>query len=222
MGGSVNDAFVAELDASNFTIGPNNEVIAPRNFAFDEGGNVISVNTAGFSAANSAGTTYDGATSLLRASTPVAPGRPRRLRVHLRPGGRLVRLDRAGRPGPPGERPAGLLYGRSERRHDRARDDDHRGPALTGRRSPPATRCSASRPRSPGRPSSAASTVARSRTARARSRTAGSPRARTPSPSAPSTPPATATRRRPPARSRSAPRGRCRRRSPASRPTSSP
>ena len=74
VGQSVNDAFVAELDASDFTIGPTSEVIAPRNFAFDEDGNVISINTAGFSAANSAGTTYDGATSLLRASTPVTPG----------------------------------------------------------------------------------------------------------------------------------------------------
>ena len=74
VGGTVNDAFVAELDNTDFTIGPSSEVVAPRNFAFDEGGNVISINTAGFAAANSGGTTYDGATSLLRASTPVTPG----------------------------------------------------------------------------------------------------------------------------------------------------
>jgi hypothetical protein len=35
---------------------------------------VISVNTTGFSAANAAGTTYNGATPLLRASVPIKPG----------------------------------------------------------------------------------------------------------------------------------------------------
>ena len=73
VGSSVNDGFVAELDTSDFQ-GDGNAVTAPHNFAFDEGGNVISVNTAGISAANAAGTVYGGGTSLLRASTPVSPG----------------------------------------------------------------------------------------------------------------------------------------------------
>ena len=73
VGSSVNDGFVAELDTSNFQ-GDGNAVTAPHNFAFDEGGNVISVNTAGISEANAAGTVYGGGTSLLRASTPVSPG----------------------------------------------------------------------------------------------------------------------------------------------------
>lgn len=73
VGQTVNDAFVAELDTSDFQ-GQGDAVTAPHNFAFDEAGNAISVNTAGFSAANASGTTYDGATSLLRASTPVTPG----------------------------------------------------------------------------------------------------------------------------------------------------
>ena len=73
VGSSVNDGFVAELDTSDFQ-GDGNAVTAPHNFAFDEAGNVISVNTAGISAANAAGTVYGGGTSLLRASTPVSPG----------------------------------------------------------------------------------------------------------------------------------------------------
>ena len=76
VGGSVNDGFVAELDTSDFTAdaGNNNAVVAPHNFAFDDTGSVISINTAGFSADAAAGTTYDGATSKLRALTPVTPG----------------------------------------------------------------------------------------------------------------------------------------------------
>ena len=68
-----NDGFVAELDTSDFQ-GDGNSLTAPHNFAFDEQGNVVSVNTAGISATNAAGSVYGGATSLLRASTPVSPG----------------------------------------------------------------------------------------------------------------------------------------------------
>jgi hypothetical protein len=76
VGSSVNDGFVAELDTSDFTADPadNNAVVAPHNFAFDSAGKVISINTAGFSEAEAAGTTYDGSTPLLRASRPVTPG----------------------------------------------------------------------------------------------------------------------------------------------------
>ncbi len=76
VGSSVNDGFVAELDTSDFTAveANNNEVVAPRNFAFDESGKAISINTAGFAEGAAAGTTYDGATPLLRALTPVTPG----------------------------------------------------------------------------------------------------------------------------------------------------
>ena len=61
---------------SDFTADPadNNAVVAPHNFAFDSAGKVISINTAGFSEAEAAGTTYDGSTPLLRASRPVTPG----------------------------------------------------------------------------------------------------------------------------------------------------
>src|SRR5690606_17222875 len=52
-------------------------VTAPRNIAFDEEGNPITVNSAGaatMTAENAAGTTFDGGTRLLTAATPLSPG----------------------------------------------------------------------------------------------------------------------------------------------------
>jgi uncharacterized repeat protein (TIGR01451 family) len=90
VGSSFNDAFIAELDTTSWSIGENNAINAPNNFAFDPGGNVISINSTGvasMSHTNGAGTAYDtgnpanpgdtlhgGATALLRASAPVTPG----------------------------------------------------------------------------------------------------------------------------------------------------
>jgi hypothetical protein len=78
VGGSVNDAFVAELDTSDWSTAANTNIVAaPHNFAFDPNGNPITVNAAGvtsMTAAYADGTTYDGATPLLQASTPVTPG----------------------------------------------------------------------------------------------------------------------------------------------------
>lgn len=90
VGSEFNDAFIAELDTSNWSIGSNNEITAPNNFAFDPSGSVISINSTGvasMSHTNGAGTAYDtgnpanpsdtlhgGATALLRASSPVTPG----------------------------------------------------------------------------------------------------------------------------------------------------
>jgi Bacterial Ig domain len=74
--GSFNDAFIAELDASTWTTS-GQDITAPDNFAFDATGDVISVNSSGatsMSAADAAGTTYDGATVLLRAAHEVTPG----------------------------------------------------------------------------------------------------------------------------------------------------
>jgi uncharacterized repeat protein (TIGR01451 family) len=71
-----NDAFIAELDTSTWTTS-GTVISAPDNFAFDPAHNVISVNAAGVTSmtqAHAAGTTYDGATPLLSASTPVTPG----------------------------------------------------------------------------------------------------------------------------------------------------
>ncbi len=77
-----NDAFIAELDRTTWntnTIG-SPQISAPDNFAHDLKGNLISVNGVGdtsVSAFYSRGTTYDGATRRLRASTPITPGRHR-------------------------------------------------------------------------------------------------------------------------------------------------
>jgi uncharacterized repeat protein (TIGR02543 family) len=78
VGGSVNDAFVAELDTSDWVTDSNTNIVtAPHNFAFDPNGNPITINAAGaasMSAGEATGTTYDGATPLLAASTPVTSG----------------------------------------------------------------------------------------------------------------------------------------------------
>lgn len=77
VGSDFNDAFVAELDKSTWTVGADNEIVAPRNFAFDQLGNPITINAAGpwtINTENAEGTTYGGATSKLRATTPVTPG----------------------------------------------------------------------------------------------------------------------------------------------------
>src|SRR5581483_1331717 len=76
VGQEFNDAFVAELDTSDWTT-RGSTILAPRNFAFDSRHRPISVNSTGsasVSPANAAGTTYDAATGLLTASTPVTPG----------------------------------------------------------------------------------------------------------------------------------------------------
>jgi hypothetical protein len=73
VGKEFNDAFIAELDASTWSTN-GNAISAPKNFAFDPSGNVISINSTGSTAmnpANAAGTTYDGATPLLSAATQV-------------------------------------------------------------------------------------------------------------------------------------------------------
>jgi hypothetical protein len=76
VGSSFNDAFIAELDTSDWTTS-GSTITAPNNFAFDQGGNVISINASGaatMSAVEAAGTTYDGATGLLQTRTVITPG----------------------------------------------------------------------------------------------------------------------------------------------------
>jgi hypothetical protein len=74
-----NDAFIAELDETNWDargVGDPN-IDSPRNFAVAQNGQRISVNAVGdtaVSAANAKGTTYDGATRVLRARTRITPG----------------------------------------------------------------------------------------------------------------------------------------------------
>lgn len=77
VGSRYNDAFIVELDKSTWTV-EGQEITAPRNFAFDELGNPITINSAGpwtINKQNALGTAFNGATSLLRATTPVTPGK---------------------------------------------------------------------------------------------------------------------------------------------------
>lgn len=74
-----NDAFIAELGHSTWTAATTDDpkITAPDNFARDSQGNPIRVNTVGDTtvrASYAKGTTYDGATRRLRASTPIRPG----------------------------------------------------------------------------------------------------------------------------------------------------
>jgi Bacterial Ig-like domain (group 1)/Divergent InlB B-repeat domain/Domain of unknown function DUF11 len=81
VGGSVNDAFVAEYDSSTWTTSANT-ITAPNNFAFDSTGQVVSINSTGvggMTAADGAGTAFDGntegaGTGVLHASHQVTPG----------------------------------------------------------------------------------------------------------------------------------------------------
>lgn len=79
VGSVYNDAFIAELDNTTWDASgvTSPTISAPDNFAKDELGRNISVNAAGIasvSAGLGSGTTYDAATRVLRASTPITPG----------------------------------------------------------------------------------------------------------------------------------------------------
>jgi hypothetical protein len=79
LGDIFNDAFIAELGISDWDASSKTDpsISAPRNFARDTQGNPIRINRAGVAtmrAEHARGTTYDGATRRLRASTRVQPG----------------------------------------------------------------------------------------------------------------------------------------------------
>ena len=71
VGSSYNDIFTAEINESIFQIDPNsqNQVISPNNFAYDEGGAPLSINTTPFSP--SPDTVFNGVTPGLTASAPI-------------------------------------------------------------------------------------------------------------------------------------------------------
>jgi hypothetical protein len=76
VGTAFNDAFIAELDRSTWSTA-GSTISAPDNFAFDPAGNPVTINAAGvtsMTAEQAQGTTYDGATPLLTAATPITPG----------------------------------------------------------------------------------------------------------------------------------------------------
>ena len=83
--GSYNDAFLAEVDLSNWTV-IGNEITAPENIAFDHNGGVVSVNSAFFdesTVVTDNGTAYDGSTGARGALADFAR-RPSALSVDLR------------------------------------------------------------------------------------------------------------------------------------------
>jgi hypothetical protein len=82
--GEYNDAFIAELDTSDWNAS-GVDVSAPHNFAFDDDGHVASINAGGVAAVTrdgAAGTTYNGATARISAATPVTPG-PHRIYLSI-------------------------------------------------------------------------------------------------------------------------------------------
>jgi Ca2+-binding RTX toxin-like protein len=76
VGSPFNDAFIAEIDVSTWdTVG--SEITAPDNIAPDPFGDVVSINASGptsVSTGAAAGTTYDAATNVLGARSPITPG----------------------------------------------------------------------------------------------------------------------------------------------------
>ncbi|HEX2028173.1 MAG TPA: carboxypeptidase regulatory-like domain-containing protein, partial [Nitriliruptorales bacterium] len=74
VGSAFNDAFLAELDTSDWSV-DGSTITAPSNFAVDPGGNLISINSVFFAeVVTETGTEYDGATPLLIVRTPVTAG----------------------------------------------------------------------------------------------------------------------------------------------------
>jgi CSLREA domain-containing protein len=76
VGSSFNDAFIAELDTSDWTTA-GSVITANHNFAFDPSHDVISINSTGataMSAANATGTGYGGGTDPLHASSVITSG----------------------------------------------------------------------------------------------------------------------------------------------------
>ncbi len=79
VGGLVNDGFVALLDSTTWSADLTGDIAAPDNFAFDQDGHLISVNTTTFTdtegvGADGSDTPYHGTTPLLTARRSVTPG----------------------------------------------------------------------------------------------------------------------------------------------------
>ncbi len=74
IGSQFNDGLLVEVDETNFEVGGNGNVSAPNNIAFDPDGFEVTVNSTGTSADNALGTTFDGGSPVLRATTPIEPG----------------------------------------------------------------------------------------------------------------------------------------------------
>jgi hypothetical protein len=72
-----NDAFIAEIDSTSWSVPTGDEVVRPNDFAASPAGEPISVNGVGPTAVTvdeAAGTYFDAATGLITTKTPITPG----------------------------------------------------------------------------------------------------------------------------------------------------
>lgn len=87
VGSRFDDVFIAQLGPPDVTVSTRAdgapEVVAPGNFAFDEKGNQISVNTV-FGMSSYPGIRMNGATPMLSAFSPIVPGQPVTLSLTLK------------------------------------------------------------------------------------------------------------------------------------------
>jgi hypothetical protein len=77
VGGTFNDAFIAELDSTTWTTAGSVITGLDNDFALDPDGHPVTINSTGqsrMSAADAAGTPFGGATAPLRAKTVITPG----------------------------------------------------------------------------------------------------------------------------------------------------
>jgi hypothetical protein len=77
VGSPFNDAFIAELDTTSWSVGEGGEITRPNDFAVSPEGSPVSINGLGETAVNeeeAAGTYFDAATGLVTTKTPITEG----------------------------------------------------------------------------------------------------------------------------------------------------
>jgi hypothetical protein len=77
VGSPFNDAFIAELDTTSWSVQENGELVRPNDFAVSPEGSAVSINGLGETAVNeeeAAGTYFDAATGLVTTKTPITEG----------------------------------------------------------------------------------------------------------------------------------------------------
>ena len=77
VGSPFNDAFIAEVDSTSWSVGDDGALVRPIDFASSPAGAPISINGVGDTAVSpgeAAGTYFDAATGLITTKTPIAPG----------------------------------------------------------------------------------------------------------------------------------------------------
>lgn len=77
VGSEFNDAFIAEIDSTSWSVGEGGALLRPNDFAASLEGSPISINGVGETAVSpeeAAGTYFDAATGLITTKTPITPG----------------------------------------------------------------------------------------------------------------------------------------------------